>query len=102
MLVTLTYALNMTGVSIRFLSHAERARSKYARNCEIMATFQALSWHEEGSMDLLDPFSTRNDQVSKQRRRLRDADIEPLNLENQAESQMWQRLRELVIVDLKE
>jgi len=107
MIWTVLYTLNVASTCIRFLSLTERTRANYSRNLEIFTFFQALSWGDDGSGDLFDPFVTRNDAVLLARQRLKVEKVEPLDLALQdskagEEAQIWWRLRELVIVDLKD
>eukprot|EP00927_Polykrikos_kofoidii_P006649 TRINITY_DN12692_c0_g2_i1.p1 TRINITY_DN12692_c0_g2~~TRINITY_DN12692_c0_g2_i1.p1 ORF type:complete len:864 (-),score=138.60 TRINITY_DN12692_c0_g2_i1:165-2711(-) len=102
MQTTFIYAINTSGVCIRFLMAAERCKGNYRQNLEMLAMFQALSWKEDGSSDLFDPFDTRNDSVLAARELLKQSDIEPLNLENSEDAQLWWRLRELVLITIKD
>eukprot|EP00448_Togula_jolla_P019118 CAMPEP_0170578242 /NCGR_PEP_ID=MMETSP0224-20130122/5352_1 /TAXON_ID=285029 /ORGANISM="Togula jolla, Strain CCCM 725" /LENGTH=824 /DNA_ID=CAMNT_0010901199 /DNA_START=36 /DNA_END=2510 /DNA_ORIENTATION=+ len=103
MVVTFMYFVNMTGVCARFLLLTERTRGSTSHKCAQLAVFQALSWQEETSRDLYDPFSTRNDAVVRARLRLREEspELQPLRLEQAEEAQIWWKLRELLLVDLK-
>eukprot|EP00928_Gymnodinium_smaydae_P025272 TRINITY_DN20189_c0_g1_i1.p1 TRINITY_DN20189_c0_g1~~TRINITY_DN20189_c0_g1_i1.p1 ORF type:complete len:827 (-),score=185.94 TRINITY_DN20189_c0_g1_i1:61-2484(-) len=98
---TLLYVLNVSGMCIRFFGHMNVCLGTYERQCEMFAIFQALSWQEDGSRDLFDPFTTLNDRVLAARARLK-GEIVPLKLELIADSQVWWSMRELLLIELRE
>jgi len=82
-------------------------RANYTRGCEAFAFFQALSWGDDGSSELFDPFVTRNDAVLHARQQLKIEKVEPLTLALQdskggEQAHVWWRLRELILVDIKD
>jgi len=104
MWVTVVYMLNIGGVSARFLVQALVTVKLYTRSCWQLAIFQALSWKEDRSIAIYDPFETRNPDVVLARALLKESQlrIQPLNLEDPAESKVWWHLREIVVTDMKE
>lgn len=104
MWVTLVYLVNIAGVSTRFLALCDRIYNSYKNNCAELATFQALSWQEDMSTAIYDPFATRNTAVVEARKKLRDniPRIACLKLEEPEDSKVWWYLRELVFIQIKD
>jgi len=102
MMVTVIYVVNISGVSARFLFHTELIRKDYKQSINRLATFQALSWEEDRSTAIYDPFATRNEYVMAARKRLREnvPKISTLKLEEPEDSKVWWHLRELVVIEI--
>lgn len=102
--VTLVYIVNIAGVSTRFLALSDKIHFSYRRNCQELCTFQALSWQEDMSQAIYDPFATRNHHVMEARKALREniPRIASLKLEEPEDSKVWWHLRELVFIQIKE
>mmetsp|Transcript_55923 Transcript_55923/g.163432 ORF Transcript_55923/g.163432 Transcript_55923/m.163432 type:complete len:752 (+) Transcript_55923:1-2256(+) len=104
MWVTIVYVVNIAGVSTRFLALCDRIYHLYKDSCAELATFQALSWQEDMSTAVYDPFATRNDAVVEARKRLKEnvPRIGCLKLEEPEDSKVWWHLRELVFIQIKD
>mmetsp|Transcript_100551 Transcript_100551/g.284814 ORF Transcript_100551/g.284814 Transcript_100551/m.284814 type:complete len:799 (-) Transcript_100551:244-2640(-) len=101
---TLMYVVNIGGLAARFQSKTERICVAYRTKCSKLATFQALSWQEDRSTAIYDPFATRNQAVVEARKRLREniPKISTLKLEEPEDSKVWWHLRELVLIEIKD
>merc|ERR1712087_1068249 len=104
MWLTAVYVMNIGGVSARFLKHAWLITKVYKQNRWKLAIFQALSWKEDRSIAIYDPFTAKNHLVVLARKQLKENElrIHPLNLEDPAESKVWWHLREIVMCEMKE
>eukprot|EP00413_Alexandrium_margalefii_P037466 CAMPEP_0204598994 /NCGR_PEP_ID=MMETSP0661-20131031/54593_1 /ASSEMBLY_ACC=CAM_ASM_000606 /TAXON_ID=109239 /ORGANISM="Alexandrium margalefi, Strain AMGDE01CS-322" /LENGTH=411 /DNA_ID=CAMNT_0051609703 /DNA_START=25 /DNA_END=1260 /DNA_ORIENTATION=- len=102
--VTVVYVVNISGVSARFLVLYDRICNLYTTNCEELATFQALSWQEDLSTAIYDPFATRNKSVVAARKRLREniPRIACLKLADPEDSKVWWHLREHILIQIKD
>jgi len=101
--VTGVYLVNTIGVTTRFLEECHRIYLTYKRHLKQLALFQALSWQETKETTLCDPFITRNWDIARARVALKDGEfkLQPLKLENPAESKVWWHLREIMLNELQ-
>uniref|UniRef100_A0A7S4W9D9 Uncharacterized protein n=1 Tax=Alexandrium monilatum TaxID=311494 RepID=A0A7S4W9D9_9DINO len=104
MWVTLVYVVNIAGVSCRFLQLNDRIYHLYKTNCTELTFFQALSWQEDQTTAIYDPFATRSLHVMEARKRLREniPRIACLRLEEPEDSKIWWHLREVVFIQMKD